>query len=509
MKLKRVASVLLTTAMVITMLAGCGGKTEAEGDAPVATAPETEAAQTIDTSEEVNLVMYLVGDRPAGQDAVDENLNKLLKEKLNCTLTINWLAWSDYSNKYPLLFSSGEQFDMAYGATWLNFASLAQRGAFMNLDELWPTYAPNNFASTTDTAKQQAIVDGHYYCIPSQRATYRAYGAIYRTDIMEGTDWDGKIETFEDIEEYCDIVKATHPEIEPLDIYSMGSEWDDTYMFSCGYLPTKGATNDFLWFDPTQDNPKVFTYSEAEEIPDFLTMMARWNEKGFFTKSALSDTDATKLENGKAAMKPYSSDFDTLLITHPELELKWNDFCKYSCHLPFTQDVMVISNTSQNPERALAFWDLLTSDQEVHDAFMYGILGTSYELNEKGEFTMLDTDNYSESNMWAARTTGLTRDEAGTPEFYTEWQEKLEERIAENDVWEKYAAFTIDTSNIETEYAACQNVHQQYWWPLELGYTDPVAGLAEYKEKMEAAGIEKVCAEIQKQLDEYVANMNQ
>ena len=36
----------------------------------------------------------------------------------------------------------------------------------------------------------------------------------------------------------------------------------------------------------------------------------------------------------------------------------------------------------------------------------------------------------------------------------------------------KFRGFSVNTTSIETEYAACQNVHQQYWWPLELGYTD-------------------------------------
>ena len=172
---------------------------------------------------------------------------------------------------------------------------------------------PNNFAKTTDAAKQQATVDGHYYCIPSQLSTYRAYGPIYRTDIMEGTDWDGKMESFEDVEKYLDIVKETHPELEPIDIYSAGSEWDDTYMFSLGYLPSKGSTNDFFWFDPTQENPQLFTYYETEETPDFLTMMTRWNEKGFFTKSALSDTDSTKTQNGKAGMRTLRKDLQKMM----------------------------------------------------------------------------------------------------------------------------------------------------------------------------------------------------
>ena len=41
----------------------------------------------------------------------------------------------------------------------------------------------------------------------------------------------------------------------------------------------------------------------------------------------------------------------------------------------------------------------------------------------------------------------------------------------------------------------------------ELGYTDIDKGLAEYEEKMKAAGVDKVREEIQRQLDEYVAGL--
>ncbi len=161
---KKLLAAGMTAALTVGLLAGCGnGRTST----PEKTGGQSASAEgttngELDTSEEVELVMYVVGDRPAGQDVVDENLNKILKEKLNCTLKINWIGWAEYSNKYPLLFSSGEEFDIAYSATWLNFASLAQKGAFMNLDELWPTYAPDNFAAATETAKEQATVGGHY-----------------------------------------------------------------------------------------------------------------------------------------------------------------------------------------------------------------------------------------------------------------------------------------------------------------------------------------------------------
>lgn len=72
---------------------------------------------------------------------------------------------------------------------------------------------------------------------------------------------------------------------------------------------------------------------------------------------------------------------------------------------------------------------------------------------------------------------------------------------------EKFTGFVLDTSSFETQLAACNNVQQQYWWPLELGYTDAESGLADYQSQMEAAGIEAMKEAAQKQLDAYVASL--
>ncbi len=88
------------------------------------------------------------------------------------------------------------------------------------------------------------------------------------------------------------------------------------------------------------------------------------------------------------------------------------------------------------------------------------------------------------------------------------WKDSFDKHIEEKggEGSQKYQAFVIDTSNIETEFAACKNVVQQYWWPLELAYVDLESGLADFQSKMEAAGVEKVREELQKQLDEFIAS---
>jgi putative aldouronate transport system substrate-binding protein len=474
--------------------AGSGAEASAEAGAP-------------DTSKEVELILYIIGDRPAKQDEIDANFNKLLKEKMNTTLKINWIGFAEYTNKYPLLFSSGEKFDLAYTATWLNAASLAKKGAFKNLDELWPAYAPKNFARQTESAKRQATVDGHYYYVPTLLPTYSSFGPIYRTDILKDTDWDGKLESWEDYETYLGYVKK-HTDLEPVEIYQMGSELDEIYLFSQGIYSIKGSVDDFLFIDPFDAQPRLFTYYEWDKTPEFLDMINRWNEAGYFSKSALSDTDSTKLQYGKAASRIHNLDtYTERYVEQPDWGIKFACFNTDPSYNSFVQDAVVISNTSENPERAMMFYELLTSEEDVFRALYYGIEGVSYEVYDGGQFKLLDTDSYFTSNFWAARTQEFTLDAYGAPAERKEYQAAWNAYIKDGVGSQKFRSLNIDISSIETEYAACQNVQQQYWWPLELGYTDPVSGLEEYKKQMEAAGIEKVRDALQGQLDAYLASL--
>lgn len=517
MKRKKWLSLALSVVMAAGVLTGCGGSSSSdssqEESASESDESSEETAETVgdlDTSEEVEIVMYVVSDRPAGQDVVDDNLNELLKEKLNCTLKINWIAWSDYSNKYPLLFSSGEKFDLVYASNWLNWTQLAMKGAFMELDDLWPTYAPDNYAATSEEAISEATLDGHIYVIPSQLSTYTAYGPIYRTVFDDGKEYTEEITDFESMETYLDWVAENEPDVEPLDIYSEGSSVDYIWMMSNGYMGVNISSGTGLYFDTQSDNPEIFPIYEYEGVDEFLEMMNRWNEKGFFSKSALADTDSTKTQNGLAAMKIHNLDnYASYYAMHEDWGFKFANVVDPVAHLPYTQDSVAVSNTSENPERALALWNLITTDQEVFDAFYYGVLGTTYELNDEGEYSITDSDLYSTTAMWAARTNEFTRSQVGTPEDYEEYKQEFEEEIEEDNSAERYVAFTIDTTDIETEYSAIKNVNSQYWNPLELGYTDAEEGLVEYKEKMEAAGIDTVIEELQSQLDEYVAGLDE
>ena len=115
-KTVRLASLLLALALVVSTFAACGDNSSSTaskgGDSKssnastdVSESSTAEGGNDLDTSKEVELVMYVVlslihiyvvSDRPAKQDEIDENFHKIFKEKLNCTLKVNWIGWAEY-----------------------------------------------------------------------------------------------------------------------------------------------------------------------------------------------------------------------------------------------------------------------------------------------------------------------------------------------------------------------------------------------------------------------------
>ena len=101
-------SKILAMFLVLIMLGGmflsaCGQKPAPPADTAPAAAPseepdskaavaETEGTEAIDTSQEVKLVMYLLGERTPDFDKVFDRINEKLKEKINATIEVKFMG---------------------------------------------------------------------------------------------------------------------------------------------------------------------------------------------------------------------------------------------------------------------------------------------------------------------------------------------------------------------------------------------------------------------------------
>jgi putative aldouronate transport system substrate-binding protein len=524
---------LIMLALVLTfvmILSACGGgKNNANTTAqatnnasevtsePTETASATNAAETsdtVDTSKEVKLKMIFVGPKPVDYDSVFAEINKKLKEKINATLEGEFLDWSDWAQKYPLKLAANEDFDLIYSANWAGYNDQALKGGFLELtDELLTKYMPQTWAAMSDVSWDQAKVNGKLYMVPQNRGESVEKLILYREDLRKKYNLP-EINSPEAYATYLKTIaqkeKGTTPftpetgdwKYHNLDrvLLKQQLEWN---MFDLD-LP--------FAFKLTDEAGKVFNVYETQEFKDLLVYYKDLADNNAWSKNVLNSkndhqadfkagkTASITHNNGTlgalmALMRQENSPYEVALADI-------NQGKKKSVAIS-TQNGTSIHATSKNVERSLMLIDLMQNDKELHDLMMYGISGVHYEAVGDDKYKALDKNpNYTGFSNWNFNSP-LNRDNEAFPQEASDLAKGWEANVYH------YAleTFVFDNSKVKTEIANVGNVMLRYAIPLEYGVIKDIdKGLADLNRQLKSAGIDKIQAELQAQIDAFLAN---
>ncbi|MFV0504270.1 MAG: extracellular solute-binding protein [Lachnospirales bacterium] len=498
--IKTTTSILLALTIV-----SCGGPTEsAEKSTETTETSNSNNSSTLNPSEldPVELNLYFVGDGKPGYEDMLEVFNEKISKDINATIKVNWIGWSDFSNQYPLVLASGEPIDLIYTSNWLGFYQQASKGAFLPLEDLLPTYAPESLKQTSESSIIQATVNGHMYALPAERIAISSMGSIVRGDLMDKYNIEPLV-GFEGLEKYLQAVSDNEPSLIPTDLNSSENLYDDMYFTQHGNYGISGSTDSSYYIDLNSKEPQVTSVADTKGVEDMIKIFKKWYEEGFWQASVLSNQDTEMFENGMAASKLHNMDrWVSAYMKYPEWDVKYYDMTNMINYNAALQDAMAIPVTAENPERALMLLERLRTDRDTYDIFTYGIPNEQSIIHEDGTVEAVDDTNFSlDPTSWAIHTEEFYRYKTGLPQEYFDLLDSLMNQRVDNI----YKAFYMDLEPIKNEYAAVQNVIAQYYEPLILGYVDPESGLKELREQLKIAGNDQVIAELQKQLDVFEA----
>jgi putative aldouronate transport system substrate-binding protein len=451
------------------------------------------------------LSLYLIGNpTQAYWDALAE-FNKKAQADLNVTLKVTFIGWGDFSQKYPLVLASGEPIDLIYTSTWLQFAQQALKGAFMPLETLGPKYAPVSWKTEPAEGLKQATLNGHIYALPPNYTAWATHGPIYRGDLAKKYGV-GDIKTFDDWGKYMVAVAKADKTMDPAGMYATIPMIDASYWYQNDLYPLSGdpVIASPFWVNVNDKAGKIVNFVDRADTPALLAKLRSWSQAGAWPKSVLSNKDDKMFQNGKAASVPWNLDnWVGQYLQNPGWDVKFTSMLKTPYPLPYMQDGMAIPASAKNPEKALALLDKIRNDQSYYNLLTYGIEGKQYKMEANGQLTALDTTNWPPEQFcsWGFRDNRFRPDAAGSPPSL----KATRDAMAKTGITNVYVSFTQNIEPVKNEYASVVNVMTQYWVPLKLGYVDPVAGLKTLKEKLKAAGVDKVQAEFQKQMDAFLA----
>ena len=473
--------------------------------------------------ERVELIFYMLGDEPRDLPLIEKKLNEFTKRDLNCTVKLNYTTWSDYMQRYNLLLSSGQPIDLIFTSEWLYYNQYAKKGAFKPLDDLLPAYAPELYAFVPEGYWEAVKINGRIYTIPSVWIEYVNEGVMYRDDIRQKYGLPAP-DSLENLEAYLDGIRRYEPRLIPT----------SEIVNDSGYGPSFSAMSalkyKYAWVDSNMpyglkadyDKPsELYEYWGSDDFIEDMKMFKRWADKGFWTKSALSNKNAmtdsfineysVACLNGINPVKYYRT-LNLLQSRSPGKSAGYYPYCRNTRLVKPVHPIhngFAIPLSARNPERAVMFYEKLMLDKEYNRLTQYGIEGKHYALTEDGKYKMIgnvDTNGFTREamNSWSWRN----------PDYmlFEENFDIVLELFREFDGYAKpdiFISFVEDYTPYQAERAALYQVQSQYLVPIQAGLVKDVdKAVEEFMFKARNAGLEKIQIEYSKQWEAYCRENN-
>ncbi len=516
---KRILAVLMAFGMTGGILSGCTSGTGSEQTTSQSTT-DGESSNSeelvVDTSEHVDLKMYLIGERTADFDEVYAKINEILEEKLNCSISVDFLSWGDHDTKYSLLFSSQEDFDLIFTASsWCHYEQTVALGGFYPLsEEFIQTYAPDIWEVVPEMAWEQAKINGNIYMVPNYQNEFGQDVIAVRGDLMEKygiediTSWDELVEFY----------KACAED----GIYASQGGPSYQYFQNLGYTTTGGAPQggELILYNTQDPDDLSFTYLlDWDGFTDYCKQVKELADMGAWSQDVLNSNDERQvgLLSGKTATLTWNLGSVTNYGKQAEAEHpEWNiTIVDPVASQPkkvnsYINNGVAINNNSKNKERAMMVLNEFYTNPDVYDLAMLGIEGKHWEAIGDDQYKVLDESGYGVSancnwgwNNMTIQRTEYIEEKTAVDEVSEALLESFNENVKEDHI---YDGFNFDSTNVATQYAAVEAAASIYYAPLTNGLVDDVdASIEEFRQALENAGIRDIIAELESQAAAYVA----
>ena len=502
------AACALLLALLLALCSGCGAE---KADGPV------------------EIQVYFTGCNVTYDADVMEELNAYLEETIGVHMKPIWGTWGDFGTNSMMALQGGDDIDIYFTSSWTSdeYNRFAKRGYWLRLDDpennLLEAYASELLDTLPPALTQGLVADGAQgkgiYAFPSYKG------------VSQTLCWDVNMEKFT-------AMGYTAEDLETLDYYTLGPILQrskevfgaDFYPIVCnvvtmermvsGLTAVTGSSETprlFSCFLNTADNSQpnetygVWIYNKAEtpEFERYVHQSREYYLKGYIDPAMGNTNQATSTISSKRTAGDY---LFNVVAAGLNSAVQASKDRGYAVEMPVVlgpyvdttstqMSLMAVSVYSKHPDKAVALMNLFNTDAKAYTLLSYGLEGVHYVKNTDGlvEFT-------EQRSRYMPNTGGIGNDMLlpETREQGAGWTEAVME-YERNAAQTPQLGFAFDSAAVETEMGALANVDAEYLISLCAGTVDPDEKLPEYREKLKKAGIEKVVAEANLQLEAYLA----
>lgn len=550
MKKKKLLSMMLALAMVLTLLVGCGnsssgndassqgstqesgsdeGAGEEAGDStssaleglPAAVGEGTIVATPemypgVDLSDPYTVNMYLIGDTPNDWEKVLGLVNDYLKP-FNTELAVTFMSWSDYQTMYSLVLAGGEQVDLIFTAPWCYMYTEAAKGTLYELtDDFIATNMPLANKYQDKESWSETTISGKTIAVPSNVAQPMGKIVAIRKDLAD-KHGIGELKTWDDYKNF--MLTMAEKETPESGIYGLASSGDNNELWDVyrqqfdTFLALDSDYFDMIysWDGDLPEKDEIKLVYETDEFRAYAKDMKEMADAGCWSRSALTNTVTD--DDAFGALQGASIAWNGSVVTYVRqaegsegvecaiYDLTTDHFV--GCEA-FSNNDMAIAAGSKNPARAAMVLDLMKFDTYLNRLLLLGVEGEHYSIDDEGHYTELEKSSdyaaFAISASWAIKNGEVS--EAGADPRMQAVSDEWEKRVQNNPT----ITFVFDTTPVDSYMASVKTVLMDYVPMLELGLVDDVdATVDELIQKCYDAGFQTVKDEFDTQYEAWKA----
>lgn len=522
----KLISIVMVVLMLAGMLVGCGGDkvaTATTTPAPAsaaASAQPTAAPGTEAKLDEVTLRIYFPTEKRSATDEVWTAVAAMVKDRINAKFEISFIPFNDYTDKLMVMASSGDNYDMNFDGNWLSYPKMVNAQAYLPLNDLLPKYAPATYAALQKAGSlAAATVNGDLLAIPwEMHMNQQKLFLRWRNDLAGAaglTYAKDSIKTIEDLDKFLHDAKAAIPA--DVKVWSWdAAENSPQTMLMVNRDELVDLNFHSIVFDVNDPNCKLIALEQTPGYLEAAGYTKKWVDDGIIPKNLMVDKEQASAAFRNGTLFAALSTHEWANADPGFADKAWTMGTsetyadKKAPNRSALANITCINRNAANPERALMFLDLLTTDQAVYDLVMYGIKDKTYVLNGEGAdfpagMTAANSSYLDWQGQWAWWKPQFMRPTSTYPKGF--WQAEATFASQPQCVENKLDGLFFNTDAIKNEIAKRDQINTEYGKLIQYGTVDDVnKAVAEYIQKQKDAGLDKILAELQRQVDEYLAS---
>ncbi len=429
-----------------------------------------------------------------------------VKNELNMKVNFRFLSWADYWDQKKLMLAANDPIDL-YWDGLPDLSSMVNNKEAQPLDELIAKCWPESMKDILpDSQLAGGKINGIQYGIPSAYAPSSGMFQFVclRQDLLEKVGMS-EVTTADDLREFALRVQEQLPQFKgPADIIFKPltrnfAEEQYTWV----------ASQDLVVFG--EESKTAYSYAHTQAFQE----VAKFNRE-MFLDSLYGDEVAIKYNERDSRMQTglylwvegslgkESEIIGSVKVADPDAVLKNYLLApEKPRYINATGgEVLCIPYSAKNPEGALKFLAWLWGSQENYLFCLYGEEGKDWKLDENGRLVKLSEtargDGYFYEWMFRNANYQVFGEDVSDEyiEMYRHWDDEA--------IPSAMLGFAFDNTGFEAIETACIEAYKKID-PILYGYVDFETEYPKAIAELEAAGINEYVAEVNRQLQEFMA----